>query len=122
MNPEQVIAEQYPMLDDVLGKIGLHRSGQPLYLKALARPFEVWLGQQAIDPADRAFVASLVGAFLSQYLIAHSSAEQHVVGNRIVLRLPFQTSIAREFEPYAVAFGIAQSQSGLTAFLEKVCT
>jgi hypothetical protein len=122
VNPEQVIAEQRPMLDDVLGRIGLHSSGHPLDLRALASPFEAWLGQQVINPEDLAFVASLIGAFLSQYLIAYGSAEQQVLGNKIVLRLPFQAGIVREFEPYAVAFGIAREQRGLTEFLENVCT
>jgi len=115
---EQVVAEEVPMLEDVLANIGLHRPGQQLDLRAIASPLEAWLQQQSITVEDRPFVASLVAAFVSQYLIAHGDAERLIAGNRIILRLPIQAGVSREIEPYALGLAATQGQASFLWLLE----
>ncbi|MDP9123339.1 MAG: hypothetical protein M3N82_01845 [Pseudomonadota bacterium] len=76
MDAQQVIEEARPMLDDVLGRIGLHQSGSPLVFAKLREPFSHWLLHQVVAPQDFAFLASLVGAFISEYLICQRGAER----------------------------------------------
>ncbi len=108
------------MLDDVLGSIGLHQSGSPLDFAKLREPFSHWLQHQAVTPEDFAFLVSLVGAFISEYLICESGAERVLVGPRIFLRLPVQSGVAREFDLYATASGVLSGKTSLDEFLTTV--
>ena len=120
MSAQQVIEESRPMLDDVLGRIGLHQSGSPLAFAKLREPFSQWLLQQDVAPKNFAFLASLVGAFICEYLIDQRGAERAVVGQRIALRMPVQPGVASEFDPYATAVGLLREKSSLEGFLAKV--
>jgi hypothetical protein len=117
MNPQQVIDESLPMLDDILCRIGLHRQGDVLDFKYLLDPFSKWLSQQDVQPNDVSFLVSVVAAFICEYLIKHGSAERHIVGRYIRLQLPMQTGISREVDPYAVALGIVKERGDLNDFL-----
>lgn len=109
------------MLEDTLGRIGIHRIGATLDLEQVRDSFSSWLSQQAIVETDFAFTAALVGAFISEYLIQRG-ATRHVQGSRVMLRIPFTSGILREFDPYAAAVGIVKAKSSLSAFLLQVCT
>ena len=122
MNPQQVMNEALPMLDDVLGRIGLHQSGTPLDLSALRAPFSSWVQQQPVAQDDFAFLVSLVGAFICEYLIAQCGAQRYLAGNQIRLRLPMQSGAAREFDPYASAVGLVRERKSVGEFLAAVGT
>lgn len=120
MNPQQVIDEARPMLEDILPQIGLYRSGEPIDLIALRDPFSVWAQAQEVSDADFAFVASLVGAFISEYLIDARAASVHLIENKIFVRIPFEGGILREFDPYATAAGLVRNKQSLSEFLAHV--
>ena len=120
MNAQQVIEESRPMLDDVLGRIGLHQTGSPLDFARLREPFSHWLQHHDVAPEEFAFLVSVVGAFVSEYLISQRGAERALVGPRIFLRLPVQSGVAREFDPYATAAGLLRGQASLDDFLTAV--
>ena len=122
MNVHQVAEESLPMLDDVLGRIGIHKSGTALNLASLRRPFSDWAQQQEVTPQDFSFMVSLIGAFISEYLIAHHNAQRHIEDNRISLRLPLCQGIMRSFDPYASAAGLLQERKSLNEFLSAVGT
>lgn len=119
MSAQQAIEESRLMLDDVLGRIGLHQTGSPLAFAKLREPFSQWLLQQDAAPQDFAFLASLVGAFICEYLIDERGAERAVVGQQITLRMPIQPGVASEFDPYATAVGLLREKASLDVFLEK---
>ena len=110
MDAQRAIDQSQPMLDDVLGRIGLHQTGAPLDFNALRQPFSTWLQQQSISQDDFAFLVSLVGAFICEYLVAQSGAQRFVAGSKICLRLPIQAGVAREFDPYATAVGLVRER------------
>ena len=122
MEAQRVIDQARPMLDDVLGRIGLHQTGAPLDFSALRQPFSTWLQQQSSSQDDFAFLVSLVGAFICEYLVAQSGAQRFVAGSKIRLRLPVQVGVAREFDPYATAVGLVRERASLGDFLTNVCT
>jgi len=122
MDAHRVIEESQPMLADVLGRIGLHQRGSPLDFARLCEPFSQWLQQQVVAPQDFAFLVSLVGAFISEYLIHQRGAERTLVGQQILLRLPVQSGVASEFDPYATAAGLLRGQKSLASFLVTVGT
>lgn len=117
MNPQQVIDEARLMLEDVLSQIGLHRSSEPLNLVALREPFSVWVQCQDIHQADFSFMASLVGAFICEYLKDAHGASTQICENKIYLRLPFQREIVREFDPYSTAIELVKHKQSLSVFL-----
>jgi hypothetical protein len=110
------------MLDDVLGRIGLHQSGTPLEYARLREPFSSWLQQQIVPQEDFAFLVSLVAAFISEYLIYQAGAQRYLAGQQIRLRLPVQSGVAREFDPYAAAAGLVRERHSLASFLATVST
>jgi hypothetical protein len=122
MSAERVIEESLPMLDDVLGQIGIHRSGSPLDFVALRPRFSEWLLAQTSAPGDVPFLTSLVGAFICEHLIRVAAANRYIGGNRIMLRVPFASGVEREFDPYATAMGLVQNRSSLDEFLQAVAT
>ena len=120
MNPQQVIDDSRPMLEEVLPNIGISRAEDPLNLQATLEPFSHWIETQEVAAADVAFLAALIGAFICEFLIEHHDAARTVRDNRIFLQIPFVQGIVREIDPYAVAFGIAQSRSSLSSFLHEL--
>ena len=122
MDAQQVIDDSQPMLDDVLGRIGIHRTGAPLKLRELCAPFSAWLGAQDISEQDRAFVTALVGAFICEYLIDQAAAVRHIENGRILLNLPVVAGVARQFDPYAAAMGLVTNGGSLEALVNAVAT
>jgi hypothetical protein len=120
MSAQQVIDESRPMLVDVLRDIGLHTSDQPLDLRALLDPFSHWVETQDVRQEDTAFLAGLIGAFICEFLMEHHSTTRVVRDSRIFLQMPVQSGVWREFDPYEVALGMAQSHGSVTLFLKKL--
>ena len=120
MDAQQVIEESRPMLNDVLGRIGLHQSGSSLDFAKLREPFSHWLMNQVVAPQDFAFLASLVGAFISEYLISQRKAQRVLDGRRILLRMPIQAGVTSDFDPYASAVGLLRGKTSLDGFLATV--
>lgn len=117
---QRVIDEAKPMLEEFLCDIGLHCAGNPLDFSSLLEPFSQWVNVQEITENDRNYFASRLGAFICQYLIDVRAAQRIVAGDRIVLRVPIQEGVLREFDPYAVAFGMARNRTNLKAFLDAL--
>jgi hypothetical protein len=117
MGAQQVIDESLPMLDDMLGRIGIHRTGEAIDFARLSEPFSTWIQQQVVSQEDINFLSGLVGAFICEYFIHLSGARRRIDGRRILLTLPFQQGIAREFDPYAAAHGLVTKQGSLSEFL-----
>ena len=84
-------------------------------------PFSAWIDQQVVTDDDRFYLASRLGAFICEYLIDCHDAERAIVGTRIIMRMPVEDSVAREFEPYPIAIGIADKKQTLTQFLATLC-
>lgn len=122
MAVQQVFDEALPMLDDILGRIGIHQSGMPLNFASLRIPFSSWLQQQTVAQEDFPFMVSLVGAFICEYLIQQCGAQRYLAGPRIFLRMPLQATVAREFDPYVTAAGLVNQRGGLSEFLVVVGT
>jgi len=120
MNPQQVIDDARPMLEDILPQIGLCRTGEPFDPVALRDPFSAWVQAQDVSDADFAFMASLIGAFISEYLIAARAASVQILENRIYVRVPLEDGIVREFDPYASAAGLVRNKASLSEFLANV--
>lgn len=122
MSAQQVIDKTRPMLEDILGLIGLHSAGHPLDLRALLDPFSQWVERQNVRDEDVAFLTGLIGAFISEYLIEHHSARRIIRDEHIYLQLPIQVEdgVWREFEPYKVACDLAQSRGSLEQFIHQL--
>jgi hypothetical protein len=122
MDAQRVIDESLPMLEEFLCDIGLHRAGQPLDFPNLLEPFSRWLDAQEVTEGDRYYLASRLGAFICEYLIAVCKGQRILVGRYIMMRLPIQEGIVREFDPYAVAVGMATNRDSLKEFLDTLCS
>lgn len=120
MSAQKVIAESRPMLTDILRDIGLHTSDQSLDLQALLDRFSHWVETQDVRQEDIPFLAGLIGAFICEFLLEHHSARRIVRGGKIFLQMPIQDGIQREFEPYEVALGLAQSRGSVALFLKTL--
>ena len=120
MDASQLLVEAAPMLDDVLGRIGLHRSGQPLDLAPLVQPMDQWLKQQAVSEEDFGFLVMLVGGFIAEHLKQSAGGRTLVANGRPAVRLPVVADVAREFDPYAAAAGLVRGNKELAAFLSTV--
>lgn len=120
MNQQQVIDEARPMLTEILGQIGLLREGATLDFEALLSPFSIWAQTQDVGDADFAFFVSLVGAFISEYLVDRHGASVFSDGQTIRVRIPFEQGITREFDPYATASGLVRSKQSLADFIANV--
>ncbi|MDB4614645.1 hypothetical protein OAH18_03040 [bacterium] len=121
MNPQSVIDESRPMLTEFLCDVGLHQDSDNLDLARVRDPFSAWVEQQTVTDDDRFYLASRLGAFICEYLIDCHNAERAIVENRIVVRMLVDDTIAREFEPYPIAIGIADKKQTLTLFLAELC-
>jgi hypothetical protein len=122
MDAQRVVDESLPMLEEFLRDIGLHGAGHPLDFPRLLGPFSRWVDAQEVTEDDRFYLASRLGAFICEYLIAVCKAQRVIVDGRIVMCVPIQEGIMREFDPYAVAVEMAMSRSSLKSFLESLCS
>ncbi len=121
MDAQRVVDESRPMLEEFLSEIGLHRAGYPLDFPRLLEPFSRWVEAQEVTEDDRFYLAARLGAFIGEYLIEVRSGERVIVDGRILMCVPIQEGIQREFDPYAVAIGLATNRSTLEQFLESLC-
>jgi hypothetical protein len=122
MDAQRVIAESRPMLEEFLCDIGLHRVGEPLDFPELLGAFSRWVDAQEVTEDDRYYLASRLGAFMCEYLIAVRMAQRAIVNGRIVMRVPIGAGSLREFDPYAVAVAMVTSRRSLRPFLETLCS
>ncbi|WP_087026408.1 hypothetical protein [Thaumasiovibrio subtropicus] len=121
MSASRALEEARPMLEDLLPQIGIIPNGAPLDTSSCISFFSKWVGEQQVGQEDMAFFQGLIGAFITIYLIDNKDAKAYVKDNRICVAIPFQQGIMREFEPYAVAHGIAKGNEGdLESFLTSV--
>src|SRR5438045_396771 len=104
-DPQRVIDEARPMLEDFLSRVGVHRAGHPLDIRRVLEPFTRWLDAQKVTEDNRFYLAGQLGAFICEYLIEVCSGQRVIEGGRILLRVPIQEGVMREFDPYAVAVG-----------------
>jgi hypothetical protein len=117
---QQVIDESRPMLQQFLCDIGIHRAGFPLDFPALLEPFSRWVDAQEVAEDARFHLASRLAAFMCEYLIEVRGAQRVIEGGRILLRIPVLRAVFREFDPFAVAVGMATNRNSLKAFLDGV--
>ena len=110
------------MLEEFLSDIGLHRAGCPLDFQRLLDPLSRWVDAQEVTEDARFYLASRLGAFICEYLIEVCAGHRVVQNGRIFMRVPIQEGVMREFDPYAVAVGIATSRNSLKAFLDAHCS
>ena len=101
--------------------MGLHRTSTLLDLPRLLEPFSRWVDEPEVAEADRFYLASRLAAFICEYLIEVHSGQRVVEGGRILMRVPVQEGIVREFDPYAVAIGMATNRTSLKEFLDMLC-
>ena len=120
MDAHQLLEQTAPMLDDILGRIGLHQTGTPLDPAAIAPHLDAWLRAQAIPEEDVGFLVMIIGGFIVQYLLHVAGAEALVAEGRPAVRVPVAPGIVREFDPYASAAGLVRGNRELRAFLSSV--
>lgn len=120
---QQVIEESRPMLEEFLSALGIYRPGQSIADARLRDQFSDWLDVQEIGRDDYSYVIARVAAFICEYLIEGYSAIRFIEGNRILLRLPIDTSqgVYRDFDPYSVAAGLVRERKSLKEFLRVLC-
>ncbi|WP_449447543.1 hypothetical protein [Thermomonas brevis] len=120
MDAYQLLEQTAPMLQDVLGRIGLHQTGAPIDPASVAPHLDRWLKAQQIPEEDVGFLVMIVGGFIVQYLVRVAGAEALVSEGRPAVRLPVAAGVAREFDPYAAAAGLIRGNRELAAFLSTV--
>ena len=102
-----VLQDQRPMLEQFLADVGLHDVRKPLDLRVTLEGFDSWLRTQDVNQDDVAYLAAQLGAYLSLYLVDFHGAEQVVVDERILIRVPVTAGVCREFDAYKLAYGCA---------------
>ena len=102
-----VLQDQRPMLEQFLADVGLHDVRKPLDLRVTLEGFDSWLRTQDVNQDDVAYLAAQLGAYLSLYLEDFHGAEQVVVDERILIRVPVTAGVCREFDAYKLAYGCA---------------
>jgi hypothetical protein len=117
---QRIIDEAKPMLEEFLSDIALHRVGSPLDFPRLLKPLSRWVDAQEITEDDRFYLASRIGAFICEYLIAVRAGRRVIEGGRILMRVPLRDGLMREFDPYAVAVGMIANRSSLQVFLDTL--
>jgi hypothetical protein len=122
-DPQQVIAESRPMLEEFLGDVGIYHPGQPIADVQLRDRFSDWIDEQEIREEDFCYLVSRVAAFICEYLIDGHAATRYIEGKHILLRLPVDASqgVYRDFDPYAVAVSLVREKRSLKEFLDILC-
>lgn len=108
------------MLEEFLSDIGLRRAGTPLDLPRLLEPFSRWVDEQDVTEADRSYLAARLAAFICEYLIEVHAGQRVIEGRGILMRVPIQAGILREFDPYAMAVAMATNRNSLKEFLDEL--
>ena len=120
-NLQQVIDESRPMLHEFLSDLGLQRESEPLKLAALLGAFSNWLSAQEVSEEDFAYLASRIAAFICEYIIEGNYGTRVIKDNRILIHMPIQAGVIREFDPYRTACCIVSSHVNLEEFLKTMC-
>jgi hypothetical protein len=122
-DPQQVIAESRPMLEEFLSDVGICRPGQPIADVRLRDQFSDWIDAQEIGEDDLWYLVARVAAFICEYLIEGHSAIRFIDGKHILLRMPIDAAqgVYRDFDPYAVAVGVVRDRHSLKEFLHVLC-
>jgi hypothetical protein len=123
VDPQQVIDESRPMLEEFLNDVGIYHPGQPIADEQLRDRFSDWINEQQVREDDFWYLASHVAAFICEYLIDGHSATRFIEGGHILLRLPIDASqgVYRDFDPYAVAASLVREKRSLKEFLDILC-
>jgi hypothetical protein len=122
-DPQKVIDESRPMLEEFLTDLGMYQPGQSLAEPALLFDFSCWIDAQNIRKEDFWYLVVRVASFISEYLIAGHGGVQYIEGNRIMVRLPVDAprGVWRAFDPYEVAVGLVRERRSLKGFLDDLC-
>jgi len=122
MDPQQVINESRPMLEQFFADIGISEAGGGVANARLLGLFSDWIDAQEIAENDVGYVVARVGAFVCEYLIDQHSAVRFIDGETIKLRLPIDASkgVFREFDPYAIALQLVRGRQSLKKFLSDL--
>lgn len=123
VDPQQVIYESRPMLEEFLTDVGIYHPGQPIADVHLRDRFSDWIDQQETREEDFWYLVSAVAAFICEYLIDGHAAIRYIEGGHILLRLPTDASqgVYHEFDPYAVAVSLVRERQNLKEFLDILC-
>lgn len=65
VDPQQVIAESRPMLEEFLGDVGIHHPGHPIADVQLRDRFSDWIDAQEMREEDFWYLVARVAAFIS---------------------------------------------------------
>jgi hypothetical protein len=122
-DPQKVINESRPMLEEFLSDLGMYRSGQSFAEPALLGDFSSWMDAQNVREEDFWYLVARVASFISEYLIAGHGAAQYIEGKRVMVRLPVDASqgVRGAFDPYEVAVGLVRERRSLKGFLDDLC-
>jgi hypothetical protein len=63
-----------------------------------------------------------VASFICEYLIEVHSGQRVIEGRRILMRVPITEGVLREFDPYAIAVGMAVNRNSLKGVLDMLCS
>ncbi len=123
IDPQQVIDESRPMLEEFLSDVGIYHPGQPICDIQLRDRFSDWIDAQEIREDDFWYLVSRIAAFICEYLIEGHAAIRFIEGRCILLRLPIdaEQGVYRDLEPYAVAVSLVRERQSLKEFLEVLC-
>lgn len=118
-DPQQVIDESRPMLEEFLRDVGIYQPGRPIADVRLRDQFSDWIDAQEIREEDFWYVVARVAAFICEYLIEANVAVRFIEGKYVLLRLPIDASqgVYRDFDPYAVAVSLVRERQSLKEFL-----
>jgi hypothetical protein len=120
MDLQEVIDESRPMLEEFLSDLGIYRAGQCIADPQLLDAFSGWVAAQTVSEHDFFYLASRVGAFISEYVIEGNSGVRYIRGNRIMLRFPVGDGVFEEIDPYEVAAVFIRGRGGLKEFLSTL--
>lgn len=114
MNPENIINETRPMLEELLPQIGISQVDTPVNLESSLASFSHWISEQEISPEDMSFTASLIGAYIIEYLKEYKRGRVTVDGGvvKIVLAIDESLGVYKDFDPYKIAYAIASGKAG----------
>ena len=118
-DPQQVIDESRPMLEEFLSDVGIYQPGQRIADPQLLERFSNWLAVQNVPEDAFFYLVARVNAFIQEYMIEGHSCFRRIDGNRILLCQPIDAAqgVFREFDTIPVAAGIVRDRSSLKEFL-----
>jgi hypothetical protein len=119
-DPQVVINESRPMLEEFLSDVGLYQPGQRIADPELLERFSHWLAAQDVPEDAFFYLVARVNAFIQEYMIEGHSCSRRIEGNRILLCQPIDAAqgVFREFDTMPVAVGVVRDRSSLKQFLD----